>query len=196
MSPEDDLQTISETINNGWNPKAHKVNGNGNGTTIDKKPNVVTTNGYTNGENGMHINGESPTWLPLLTKESHDHENGNHNANNNKWSANAPSLTNSKYGWEELPQDEDHGLQKPQLNGVHHNGNGTNGVHNGHSDKNEQESLTGVLRQPELDELSSCGVGLCQPKWARFFASTHVFMVIFLFAWVLQVCNIYLSLFT
>lgn len=210
MSPEDDLQTISETINNGWNTKAHKINGNGNGATLDaKKPNGTnTTNGYKNGapvggsvsgganENGLHANGDGPTWLPLLAKDSHDLDsNGHHTSNNNKWSSShAPSLVNSKYGWEELPQDDNdhnqhHHLAKPHLNGIHLNGKGTNGIHhnNGYADKNEQESLTGIVRQPELDELSSCGVGLCQPKWARYFASTHVFMVIFLFAWVLQV---------
>lgn len=185
MSPEDDLQTISETINNGWNSKSYKLNGNGNGAMIDKKTNGINSNGYTNSENGRHVNGEAPTWLPLLAKDAHDQENGHRNANNNKWSA--PSLANTKYGWEELPQDDDHGLSKTQLNGLHVNGKNGNGKHNGYSDKNEQESLTGVIRQPELDELSSCGIGLCQPKWAQYFASTHVFMVIFLFAWVLQV---------
>lgn len=39
----------------------------------------------------------------------------------------------------------------------------------------------------ELDGISSCGIGKCQPKWARFFASTYVFMIVFLLAWVLQV---------
>lgn len=31
-----------------------------------------------------------------------------------------------------------------------------------------------------------CGLGSCQPRWARIFESTHVFMVVFLSGWVLQ----------
>lgn len=185
MSPEDDLQTISETINKdrispSSNQKANKIKPIGNESFINDKK-IDNTNGYKNGENCVH--GETPTWLPLLTKDSHDSsENGQHNSNNNKWLAHtAPNLTDKKYGWEELPQDDDHLHQRSHLN------DGSNIHNNGFSDKNEQESLTGVLRMPEPDELSSCGVGLCQPKWARSFASTHVFMVVFLFAWVLQV---------
>lgn len=186
MSPEDDLQTISETLNNdrkssSTNQKSPELIANKNGS-FEKNIAGTISNGYKNGENSVH--GEAHTWLPLLAKNSHDSsENCQLNSNNNKWVAHtAQNLIDTKYGWEELPQDDDHSHQKPHVNGR------GNGIHNnGFPDKNEQEALTGVVRQSEDDEISSCGVGLCQPKWARYFASTHVFMVIFLFAWVLQV---------
>lgn len=58
----------------------------------------------------------------------------------------------------------------------------------------ELESLTG-RRKKNLqddedltsDDISQCGLGGCQPRWTRSFASTHCFMVVFLIAWVLQV---------
>lgn len=61
----------------------------------------------------------------------------------------------------------------------------------------ELESLTGrrkskknVHEDEDLasdDDISQCGLGGCQPRWTRSFASTHCFMVVFLIAWVLQV---------
>lgn len=58
-----------------------------------------------------------------------------------------------------------------------------------HSDNlAEKDPLTGEHdRLADIDEISNCGIGLCKPKWARVFASTHCFMVVFLLAWILQV---------
>lgn len=105
-----------------------------------------------------------------------------------------------KNGYKEIPQIEDggdgaHSKQREPLNnnGSFLNGNSNGGVQNGqngHSEKYhaEHDPLTGgEQRIPELDEISHCGIGSCTPKWARNFASTHVFMVVFLLAWVLQV---------
>lgn len=55
----------------------------------------------------------------------------------------------------------------------------------------EQDPLTGGVARKEIDieEMSTCGIGSCQPKWARMFSSTHTFMIVFLLAWVLQVSS-------
>ena len=37
------------------------------------------------------------------------------------------------------------------------------------------------------DDSTDCGIGSCRPRFLRNFASTHMFMVVFLLAWVLQV---------
>lgn len=51
----------------------------------------------------------------------------------------------------------------------------------------EDDPLTGVIcKDIDPDELSTCGIGACQPKWARMFATTKSFMCVFLIAWVLQ----------
>lgn len=52
----------------------------------------------------------------------------------------------------------------------------------------EDDPLTGVVvcKDIDPDELSTCGIGACQPKWARMFATTKSFMCVFLIAWVLQ----------
>lgn len=195
MSPEDDLnhqhteQIAVNDPNHDWNSKSHKLK-----DSLSPKDKKLNGNGLINGENVLNKNGsDSQTWLPLLSDDSNDMDKNQMLSNNNKWSAvNAPNLSNTKYVWKELPQDDDPlaGLYKANRNGLNglNNGNGTGTVHsNGNTDKTEQESLTGVLRSPDLDELSNCGMGMCQPKWARMFASTHVFMVIFSLAWVLQV---------
>lgn len=59
------------------------------------------------------------------------------------------------------------------------------------SEKNhiaENDPLTGgiVRTSIDLDDMSSCGIGKCQPACARMFASTKAFMIVFLVAWVLQ----------
>lgn len=163
MSPEDDLQTISATINNDLKSPSRKINN----THKNESPNKTSLHGYTNGENV-----ESSTWLPLLAKNKIDFtESADNNANNNKWMLPAGQQINdnNKYRWEELPQDDDSTTHM----------NGRDGI-NAH-DKHEQDA------NYDDDDTSNCGVGFCKPKWARHFASTHVFMVIFLFAWVLQV---------
>lgn len=188
MSPEDDhLQGEQVTGNSDrlnhddhWSTPKH----------VSPKNNVMNSignNGYISNnailkQNGGNSGGDSNAWLPLL---SHHHANDIPDiatTNNNKWPNN---ISNSKYVWRDLPQDDDSkGLYKPN---ALTNGNGLNG-------KSEHESLTGVVRHPiddyandEFYERSDCGIGVCKPKWARMFASTHVFMVIFLLAWILQV---------
>lgn len=128
--------------------------------------NSIANNGYISNsailkQNGGTTGGDSNALLPLLSLD-HPHDIPNiATTNNNKWPNN---LSNSKYALT--------------------NGNG----------KSEHESLTGVYRHPindytndEYYEHSDCGIGVCKPKWARMFATTHVFMVIFLLAWILQV---------
>lgn len=222
MSPEDEhlhtdrMQPQNDSLTSDWNanksPKSiidsNHTTSNGNGGYINGDAAILKH--QRNGNNGTHV--DTQTWLPLL---SHHHGNDiEHNiptTNNNKWPAlNSPAnLSNSKYTWKELPQDENAiGLFKPTANG-----NALNGLRNVHSDKSEHESLTGIVRSPingnggggtggggggcannnenddhyDNDGGPNCGIGICKPRWARMFASTHVFMVIFLLAWILQV---------
>lgn len=196
MSPEDDhLQGEQQTNSaDGLNKDEHWSTAK----PVSTKNGVMSpigSNGYINSNAILKQNGgDSHTWLPLL---SHHHANDIPTTNNNKWPVlTSPSnLSNSKYVWRELPQDDDSmGLYKPNLNtaNVLSNGNGLNG-------KSEHESLTGVVRHSlndysndEYYEHSDCGIGICKPRWARMFASTHVFMVVFLLAWILQVTTIFL----
>lgn len=188
MSAEDDhLQAEQVTgksdglnSNESWSTAKHASSKNG-------VMNSIENNGYINSNSA-----DSHIWLPLL---NHHHANDIPTTNNNKWPAlTSPSkLSNSNIVWRELPQNDDDdsmGLYKPNLNAANvlSNGNGLNG-------KSEHESLTGVVRRLSLNdysndeyyERSDCGIGICKPRWARMFASTHVFMVIFLLAWILQV---------
>lgn len=172
MSPEDDhlqtdevIPTITDRINNDW-PTNNILKQNGN---------------------------DSNTWLPLLNQNKNTNGGIDHGSypptNNNKWSALTSPGKLPKCVWHPLPQDDEMGL----FNAT--NGNSLNGLRNGHSNKPEQESLTGVVRLPKDDNYSNdgydgqsdCGIGLLKPRWARAFASTHVFMVVFLLAWILQV---------
>lgn len=216
MSPEDNnLQGDDTTIPNidrlnghEWSPtknfrvkKPATKNGSGvgGGVGIGGANNSIGTNAYSNNTMLNQNGNDSHTWLPLLS-----HQNAADNVafpqttNNNKWPVltSPANLSNSKYSWRALPQDDDAvGLYKPNTT----NGNSLNGIRNGGSNggvpaKTEHESLTGVVRHPlkdysndEYGDRSDCGIGLCKPKWARMFASTHVFMVIFLLAWILQV---------
>lgn len=80
-----------------------------------------------------------------------------------------------------------------------HNGNLLNNNHeqykmdmktNGMEKVAEEDPLTG-RRQGNNDdviETSHCGIGSCRPNWARRFASTNYFMVVFLVAYVMQGC--------
>lgn len=198
MSPEDDQLQGDQVTSNGHDGRNHDDH-------WSTAKHVSPKNGVINGNNNGYINsnailkpngGDSHTWLPLL---SHHHHANNDisTTNNNKWPVlTAPAtLSNSKYMWRELPQDDDSmGLYKPHLNAGNalSNGNGLNG-------KSEHESLTGVKRRHSLNdysndefyERSDCGIGFCKPRWARKLASTHVFMVIFLLAWILQVISYY-----
>lgn len=213
MSPEDDHLQSSDQVPSNNDTAKHDNWPAAN--TFKVKDNLATTkngviNSIPNNNGYIDINtilkqngGDSHTWLPLL---NHHHANDiDHSAlpttNNNKWPVltSPANLSNSKYVWRELPQDDDSMvLFKPNLNTTNGltNGNGLNGIRNGHPDKSEHESLTGVVRHSlndytndPYDDRSDCGIGWCKPKWARMFASTHVFMVIFLLAWILQVRN-------
>lgn len=176
----------NDSLAHDWNSKGHKRKDNnlspknGNG--------YVNGNGNGNGSDALlKQNGDSQTWIPLLGHHPSDIDHSLPATNNNKWPAltSPANLSNTKYLWKELPQDEDAmGLYKPHLSGL--------------NDKNgEHESLTGIVRSPingfpsndrdSDDDGPSCGIGMCRPKWMRVFASTRVFMVIFLLAWVLQV---------
>lgn len=207
-------------LNRGWNPISQnenvsppttaKTNGHNGHQSSANSPNVHP---YTNGKNGVKSMDKSWSTAPLLieNKEHTDSESEQttHTSNNNDWSSNKQQSREIKNGWKEVPQDEDmNGAAAHKLNG---NGltNGTkNGVQNGnitvtiptingHSDKlalAEQDPLTGgehhTRKDPDLDELSECGVGTCHPGWSRIFASTHAFMFVFLLGWVLQVIDI------
>lgn len=98
-------------------------------------------------------------------------------------------------GWQPVPQ---HDADQPP-SGVTIvppcNNNGTllaNGKSscNGHRD-DENSALTGGVNATPASHLCDddeiqCGVGSCKPRWARPLASTRVFMVVFLLAWILQ----------
>lgn len=117
----------------------------------------------------------------------------------------------SYYGWDKLSQDEPDGKMLNNCTLLF----GTNAKHdekecesaaimiranNGDvadadalsGEKNhiaENDPLTGeIVRTGEIDpdDMSSCGIGKCQPDCARMFASTKAFMIVFLVAWVLQ----------
>lgn len=205
MSPEDDhLQGDQISTNNdrdNWSA-TKPFNLKENSTSIKNGGiTAIPNNGYINSNTILKQNGgDSHTWLPLL---NHHHTNDIDQTalptNNNKWPVltSPVNLSQSKYVWRELPQDDDSlVLFKPNLNTPNANGSGLNSMHNGGNlEKNEHESLTGIVRHTMNDDCSNdsygdrsnCGIGLCKPKWARMFASTHVFMVIFLLAWILQV---------
>lgn len=60
----------------------------------------------------------------------------------------------------------------------------------GNNDKQaEDDPLTGHRKHYDDElEVSNCGLGACKPKWASKYASTNIFMVVFLSAYVLQGC--------
>lgn len=187
---------------NGTTTNGNGITTNGNGTTTNGYTNGNTTNGTTNGLNGNAkiSNGNSHresghVWTPLLQTESTPPDPTTElysPSNNNDWKE-SEDINNFK-------------------NGLHHKANGNNNgsMRNGKNglgllDKyDEQEPLTGGLYRPQIiptrskdhdddhDEAdlpemdSGCGLFGFRPRWARNFASTHVFMVIFLLAWVLQ----------
>ncbi|XP_016986062.1 solute carrier organic anion transporter family member 74D isoform X2 [Drosophila rhopaloa] len=158
--------------------------------------------------NGYHQNGggrrdSSQAFTPLLAQHNNGSTNGEVTtpppstvlyestpSNNNEWKA---------------PEDLGH-LKNGLGNLLSSNNNGTG---NGHSlsEKyaHEQAPLTGGYKLPprsseseesdfdsdlngssSAESSSSCGLFGCRPRWARRFASTHVFMVVFLLAYILQ----------
>lgn len=185
-----------------------------NGNTANGTSTASTTNGGNVAvNNNKNSNGQQwSTAVPLLQNSSTastphtEDSSGNHKTTNNNdvWSTSLPVNSSTglpraeKNGWKELPQDEEESRRSTTgiatLNGGSNgngvaNGNGISNGQNGHSDKlAEQDPLTGiVLKDVEEDEQSTCGIGACQPKWARSLASTKSFMCVFLVAWVLQV---------
>lgn len=84
------------------------------------------------------------------------------------------------------------------LNCSNNNGSATNGkTGTGLIDKSdEHDPLTGLYKEkPDNNvynesekglEQEGCGLFGCKPKWARSLASTHMFMVVFLLAYILQ----------
>lgn len=188
---------------NGGPPAGHETNGGIIGNN-NKNGAVPSANG--NGQQQwstavplLHQNGSTES--PHSENSAANHKTAN---NNDVWST-SPVVNSStglpraeKKGWKELPQDEEESRRTTTNNGASNggangngvaNGNGMSNGQNGHSDKlAEQDPLTGiVLKDVEEDEESKCGLGACQPKWARSLASTKCFMFVFLVAWVLQV---------
>lgn len=112
--------------------------------------------------------------------------------NNNEWK-DAEELKNLKHGI-----TANHNQNSHQGNNNGSLLNGKNGL--GLSEKYEEDDpLTGLYNQKSLksSQLSAdyneentaqgaCGLFGCRPKWARSLASTHVFMVVFLIAYILQ----------
>lgn len=194
MSPEDELQVqrvpnidTLQTTN-----RLEDVN-NLNGSTTSNKNRCV------------NLSKVEENWMPspsLINRNHHVNHNSHlfilkqpiadtatsHKANNNDWSSDVEKRE-IKNKWNEESQtdieNETHNFQESNIvkKDQHDIINSLN------LDKlAEQDPLTGHTRRvPEIDELSSCGIGACQPKWAKMFASTHVFMVVFLLAWILQV---------
>ncbi|XP_059612896.1 solute carrier organic anion transporter family member 74D [Phlebotomus argentipes] len=206
MSPEDDIrsETRVPTIDvmsagRGWQPLPQSEDDIANSTSkfkgdVAASPN---TSPLKNGRNGItkNVNG-CHTWSPLLPTDERL-------ANNNDWSKGPSHLAANSHqplpnrdtrngGWRELPQSEEQSNGKHSGQGNNNSSllvNGKTGFthpKNGHADKMpaEADPLTG--RRPFPEDETSCGIGSCKPKWARSFATTHVFMVVFLLAWILQ----------
>lgn len=207
MRPEDEniqrVQHHNDSLAHNWNAKDYERR-DGN---LSPKNGIHSTNGYISANSVLKPSNESQTWIPLLGHHPSDIDHTLPTTNNNKWPSltSSANLSNSNYMWKELPQDDGAiGLYKSHLG----NGNALTGLRNGHNIKNgEHESLTGIVRSP-IDEQHNdsidddvgpeCGIGLCKPRWMRMFASTHVFMVIFLLAWILQgmYCTYFVSVIT
>ncbi|XP_001983980.3 solute carrier organic anion transporter family member 74D, partial [Drosophila grimshawi] len=172
-------------------------NGNGNGYHQNGGGRRDSTQAFTpllaqhNSTNGGEGAGEALVGTPTTLYESTP-------SNNNEWKA-SEDINNLKNGL--------------LSNNNGHNGHNT---HNGHSLRekyaHEQAPLTGGYKLPprgsESEESdfdsdligggggaggigiddggSNCGLFGCRPRWARRFASTHVFMVVFLLAYILQ----------
>lgn len=199
MHPQN--EATEQHHNNHRNGKSHHERNEQNGTTRNGSSG---TNGYTNGNtngttNGVNGNGNirrdsTHVWTPLLQTESTPPDPTTElysPSNNNEW-RDSEEINNLKNGLHIVNGNNNGSLM-----------NGKNGL--GLSDKyDEQDPLTGGLYRPQIipkrsDEVgdnddgvelpemeSGCGLFGFRPRWARNFASTHVFMVIFLLAWVLQ----------
>lgn len=187
MHPDDNMRVPSIDAVDNWPTDAPAV--------AVKNGSVIVNGG----------NGSAGQWPPLLTKDV-DNEGGadsyirtnGKTRNNNEWRQNGGSgggggkSDDDVYGkYNYWPEDGDGALRKlgGNNNGSLINNKGLLGA-NGLSA--ELDPLTGDTKEGsrvdrESDEISQCGIGSCQPKWARSFATTHAFMVVFLLAWILQV---------
>lgn len=178
---------------------------------------VIRYNGSSNGSNNFNGNSDRSNteqqqskWPPLLgevqpVQLQSDTDSLKKHKNNNEWSlmsdekrvnggsgGNPPkSIPYEKYTPYWPSCDETNGKLCGNNNGSLINSKTLLGNTNGYPA--ELESLTGRRKKNIEDEdlgsddISQCGLGGCQPRWTRSFASTHCFMVVFLIAWVLQV---------
>ncbi|EDW18636.1 uncharacterized protein Dmoj_GI13341, isoform E [Drosophila mojavensis] len=163
----------------------------------------------TNG-NGYHQNGggrrdSTQAFTPLLAQ---------HNSTNGGDGSTATPTAPTTMLYESTPSNNNEWKASEDINNLK-NGLLSNNNGNGHSLRekyaHEQAPLTGGYKLPpgggagggargseseesdfdsDLngggDEGSNCGLFGCRPRWARRFASTHVFMVVFLLAYILQ----------
>ncbi|EDW69299.1 solute carrier organic anion transporter family member 74D [Drosophila virilis] len=102
-------------------------------------------------------------------------------SNNNGNGHNGHSLR-EKYAHEQAPLT---GGYKLPGGGVVGGGGGGVGGARAHGSESEESDFDSDLNGGG-DEGSNCGLFGCRPRWARRFASTHVFMVVFLLAYILQ----------
>lgn len=177
------FETTNNAINNAKNGSAAVIR-NGKETNTYKWPPLL---------NNKKDNGQA-----MMTDYNNGHNGWSNNKNNNDWSKNG----NGKDVYERYnywPELEENSLKK--LGGSNNNGSLINSkalLGNGNGYPAELDPLTGAEKDAgdkhhhhhdDDDEGSHCGLGSCQPKWARSFASTHAFMVVFLLAWILQVSS-------
>lgn len=170
------------------------------------------SNGSSNFNGSSDRSTEHNKWPPLLGEVQppqlqSDRDSLKKHKNNNEWSTMSDDKrTNGGGGGGGTPKtlpyekytpywpncDETNGKLCGNNNGSLINSKTLLGNTNGYPA--ELESLTGrrkknIQDDEDLasDDISQCGLGGCQPRWTRSFASTHCFMVVFLIAWVLQV---------
>ncbi|KAL7734099.1 hypothetical protein ACLKA6_011781 [Drosophila palustris] len=169
-------------------------NGNGNGNG----------HGHAYHQNGGGRRDSTQAFTPLLAQ---------HNSlNGDVVTVTPPTPTTVLY--ETAPSNNNEWKASEDINNLkngllsNNNGNGHN-AHSGHNLRekyaHEQAPLTGGYKLPpgargseseesdfdsDLngggDDGANCGLFGCRPRWARRFASTHVFMVVFLLAYILQ----------
>lgn len=206
------ITTVAATNNNTNSLKnSSKSTKNNNGISVILYNGSNGSSNFNGGNNSDRSTTESK-WPPLLGGEVQlqgDTESlKKKHKNNNEWSilsdddkqrggdATPKTLPYEKYTpyWPNNC-DEKNGKLCGNNNGSLINSKTLLGNTNGYPA--ELESLTGrrkskknVHEDEDLasdDDISQCGLGGCQPRWTRSFASTHCFMVVFLIAWVLQV---------
>lgn len=205
--------TTPRTTNNNTN-NSLKNSKNNNGISVIRYNG--SSNGSSNFNGNSDRNNTEHKWPPLLgevqpVQLQRDTDSLKKHKNNNEWSimgaddkkrgggvkngnggvssGTPPSIPYEKY-WPTC--DETNGKLCGNNNGSLINSKTLLGNANGYPA--ELESLTGKRKKNlhddedlSSDDISQCGLGGCQPRWTRSFASTHCFMVVFLIAWVLQV---------